>query len=57
MIEAKADLSIKFSEMPIVKSEGKKSVALTFKTAIGPSGEEKTKLGKVAKNDSGGFTG
>ena len=35
MIEAKADLSIKCSELPIVKSEGKKSVALTFKTAIG----------------------
>ena len=35
MIEAKADLSIKCSELPIVKSEGKKSVALTFKTGIG----------------------
>ena len=35
MIDAKADLSIKFNEMPIVNSEGKKNVSLTFKTAIG----------------------
>ena len=35
MIDAKADLSIKFNEMPIINSEGKKTVALTFKTSIG----------------------
>lgn len=35
MIDAKADLSIKFSEMPIINSEGKKTVSLTFKTSIG----------------------
>ena len=35
MIDAKADLSIKFSEMPVINSEGKKNVALTFKTSIG----------------------
>ena len=35
MIDAKADLSIKFSEMPVINSEGKKSVSLTFKTSVG----------------------
>ncbi|MFK7826404.1 MAG: hypothetical protein AB8G05_19820 [Oligoflexales bacterium] len=35
MKDAKADLSIKFSEMPVINSEGKKNVALTFKTSVG----------------------
>ena len=35
MIDAKADLSFKFSQMPIINSEGKKTVSLTFKTSIG----------------------
>ena len=35
MIDAKADLNIKFSKMPVIDSEGKKNVALTFKTSIG----------------------
>lgn len=35
MINAKAELSLRFNEMPLVENEGKKEIKIQFKTSLG----------------------